>query len=100
MGSLLTIFLTLIDVAMWVIIIHAIFSWLVAFQVLNLSQPLVRQIWSILNRLTEPVYRPIRRMIPDLGGIDITPIFLILLLYFISVIACNNLGPHPSCPLG
>ncbi|MEM7508949.1 MAG: YggT family protein [Pseudomonadota bacterium] len=99
MGSFLTIFNMLIDLATWIIIIQAILSWLVAFEVLNLRQPLVSQIWTVLNRLTEPVYRPLRRMIPDLGGIDITPIFLLLILFFLQVIVCNNLGPHPSCPL-
>lgn len=99
MGSFLTIFNLLINLATWIIIIQAILSWLVAFEVLNLRQPLVYQIWSALNRLTEPIYRPLRRMIPDLGGIDITPIFAFLILIFLQVIVCNNLGPHPSCPL-
>ena len=99
MGSFLTIFNLVIDLAILIIIIQAILSWLVAFEVLNLRQPLVYQIWNGLNRLTDPIYRPLRRMIPDLGGIDITPIFAFLILTFLQIIVCNNLGPHSSCPL-
>ncbi|MBY8974872.1 YggT family protein [Rhodobacteraceae bacterium NNCM2] len=97
MGSFLTIFNFLVNIAFWIIILQAILSWLVAFQVVNLQQPLIRQIWSTLNQITEPVYRPFRRLMPDMGGMDFTPMIVLILLYFAQIIVCNNLGPHPSC---
>jgi len=74
---------TVIDLYIWVLIISAVMSWLVAFGVINTSNRFVYTILDILWRLTEPVLRPIRRMLPNLGGIDISPVILILLLYFV-----------------
>ena len=62
----------------WVIIAAVIFSWLVAFNVINPSNDFVRALWQGLNALTEPLLRPIRRMLPDMGGLDISPIILLL----------------------
>ncbi len=62
----------------WVIIAGVIFSWLVAFNVINPHNDFVRAIWQGLNALTEPLLRPIRRMLPDMGGLDISPIILLL----------------------
>lgn len=72
-----------IDVYVWVLILSAVMSWLVAFGVINTSNRFVYTVLDILWRLTEPVLRPIRRMLPNLGGIDISPVILILLLYFV-----------------
>ena len=58
-------------------------SWLISFNVLNLQQRLVRLIWEALNRLTEPIYRPVRRFMPNLGGLDITPMVIIVALLFL-----------------
>ncbi len=66
----------------WVLIIHILLSWLVAFNIINGYQPIVRKIQEVLFRLTEPVLNPIRRYMPNLGGIDISPIVLFLLLRF------------------
>jgi len=76
----------LIDVAFFFVIVHVIMSWLINFEVLNLRQPLVAQIWDGLNRLLEPVYAPIRRVMPDLGGLDLTPLVGILGLYLLDFI--------------
>jgi YggT family protein len=65
----------------FIVIAHVIMSWLINFQVLNLRQPLVAQLWDGLNRLLEPIYRPIRRMLPQTGGIDFAPLVAIFLLY-------------------
>ncbi|MEM1277887.1 MAG: YggT family protein [Pseudomonadota bacterium] len=92
MSSFLAIFNMLVNLAFWIIFIQIIFSWLIAFQVLNMSQPLVRQIWSSLNALTEPVYRPIRRVLPDLGGFDLAPMVVLLGLYSLQIIVNNNLA--------
>jgi YggT family protein len=58
-------------------------SWLVAFKVLSIQNPTVRSIWGGLERVTEPVYAPIRRIIPPLGGLDLTPMAVLLLIFFL-----------------
>jgi len=72
-----------LDLYWWIIIASAIFSWLYAFNVVNPRNQFVGTIGNILFKLTEPALRPIRRFMPDLGGIDISPIILLLLLFFV-----------------
>ena len=72
-----------IDLYIWVIIIGAVFSWLIAFNVVNTSNRFVYSVGEMLYRVTEPALRPIRRFLPNLGGIDISPVILILALLFI-----------------
>ena len=74
---------TLLGLYIWVIIIGAILSWLVAFDVVNTRNRVVYVIGDFTHRLTEPALRPIRRFVPDLGGVDISPLLLILLLFFV-----------------
>lgn len=90
MLSLLQILLLIIDVVFFLVIAQVILSWLVNFEVLNLRQPLVYQIWSGLNRLLEPIYRPIRSVLPQMGGLDLAPLVLIVGLYAIEIIIRNN----------
>ena len=90
MGSLVSILLMLITVVWWIIIIQAIMSWLISFNVLNVRQPLVYQIWSSLNRLTEPVYRPIRNFLPNMGGLDLSPLVVLIGLSILRIIIVNN----------
>lgn len=68
----------LLDVASWTIIIHMILSWLVAFNVINTSNEFVRSIWVALDRITQPVYRPVRRIMPDLGALDLSPMVVLI----------------------
>jgi len=70
----------ILQLAVWVIIIQAILSWLVAFNVVNTSSNFVRTLLTGLDRVTAPLYRPIRKVLPDFGGIDFSPIVLILLI--------------------
>jgi len=70
----------LLNVAWWIIIVQAILSWLIAFNVINTSNDIVRSIWIALDRLTEPLYRPIRRVLPDLGALDLSPMVVLLLI--------------------
>lgn len=70
----------LLGVAFTIMIVHIIMSWLINFQVLNLSQPLVYSIWDGLNRLLEPVYQPIRRMLPNTGALDLAPLVAFLII--------------------
>jgi YggT family protein len=74
---------TLITIYIWLLIAQAILSWLVGFGIINRYNRAVATIGDFLWRITEPVLRPIRRFIPDLGGIDISPVILILLLWFV-----------------
>lgn len=72
-----------LDFYVWVVIIAAVFSWLYAFNVVNARNQVVAAIGEMLYRATEPVLRPIRRIMPDLGGLDISPIILLLLIFII-----------------
>ncbi len=83
MSALVYLILRVIDLYIWVIIISAVLSWLVAFNVINTQNRFVYTVVDILWRLTEPALRPIRSVLPNLGGIDISPVILILLLLFI-----------------
>ncbi len=78
--SLFSIVIMLLNVRWWIIIIQAILSWLLAFNVLNVSSPAVRQIALALEKLTAPLYRPIRRILPDFGGIDFSPMVVLLII--------------------
>ena len=78
MQSIGQILLLLLDVAWFIMIIHIVMSWLINFLVLNLYQPIVRQIWDGLNRLLEPIYTPIRRILPNTGGLDLAPLVALL----------------------
>ena len=82
-GALLWLFNTLIGLLIFLIIVTAILSWLVAFDVINLRNPTMYRAVRTLDQLTEPMLRPIRRIMPNLGGIDISPIILLLFLEFL-----------------
>ena len=73
----------LIDLLIWIIIASAVLSWLIAFNVVNPYNQFVRSLWELFQRVTEPMLRPIRRLLPDMGGIDVSPVILILILIFI-----------------
>jgi YggT family protein len=75
-----------LDVVFFIMILHIVMSWLITFNVLNLRQPLVAQLWDGLNRLLEPVYAPIRRILPNTGAIDLAP-----LVAFLVVIALRDI---------
>ena len=83
MFALLWLINTVINLFIYVLIASAVLSWLVAFNVVNVRNPIVAQIGEVLYRLTEPVLRPIRNLLPNLGGVDISPVILILLLLFV-----------------
>ena len=74
---------TVLTVAFWIVLIHVIMHWLINFQVINLRQPFVYQLWTALNRLLDPVYRRIRQFLPNLGGLDLAPLVLVLGILFL-----------------
>jgi YggT family protein len=90
MTSLLQILLLILDLVWWIIILHVIMSWLISFNVLNRNQPFVWQVWSGLERLLEPIYGPIRRILPSMGGLDLSPIVAIIAIYAIRIVLINN----------
>ena len=89
MNALLWLFNTIIQLYIYVLIASAVLSWLVAFNVVNVRNPIVSQIGEFLYRVTEPALRPIRNLLPNLGGVDISPIILILLLLFAQKLATD-----------
>ncbi len=94
MRALLDIFLLILQLYTYVIIIVAILSWLIAFNVINIYNDFVRSIWNALNALTEPLLRPIRQMLPNLGGIDISPVVLIILIWLLEDIIQRYIYPN------
>ena len=83
MYSVLMLIDRIIDLYVWVIILSAVLSWLVAFDIVNMRNRFVYLVGDMLNRLTEPVYRPVRRFLPDMGGLDLSPLIVILGLWFL-----------------
>jgi YggT family protein len=82
----------LIDLYTYIIIAGVVMSWLMAFGVINSSNPMVRSIWEALNAVTEPLLGPIRRALPNMGGIDISPIVLLLGCYFVQSVVLPNIA--------
>jgi len=82
----------LITLYTWIVIASVILSWLMAFNVVNAYNPFVRTLWNALNAVTEPLLRPIRRIMPDLGGIDLSPIILLLGCYFVQSVVIPSIA--------
>jgi YggT family protein len=94
MRALLLLIDTVITIYIWLLIAQAVLSWLVAFGVANRHNRAVATIGDFLWRITEPLLRPIRRVLPDLGGIDISPVILILLLWFLRNLLNEDIAPY------
>jgi YggT family protein len=99
-SALLFLIDSLIQLAIFLVIVTAILSWLVAFDVINLRNPTLYRIVRTLDALTEPMLRPIRRMLPNLGGIDISPIILLLLLQALRILVDRTLAPLAGGAIG
>jgi len=93
MNALVKVIDLALNLYLYVIIGMAVMSWLIAFDVVNIRNDMVRSIWNALNALTEPVLRPIRRILPNLGGIDISPIIVIFIIYFLQQLLHDNFAP-------
>jgi YggT family protein len=91
LGPLIQILIIALNIYVWMVIASAILSWLVHFGVINTRNQFVSMIGEFLWRVTEPALRPIRRFMPNLGGIDISPIILILIIYFVQMVLQNIL---------
>ncbi|KNX43253.1 MAG: YggT family protein [Roseovarius sp.] len=90
MQSLFQILMLLLDIVWFFILAHVIMSWLINFQVLNLQQQFVAQIWYGLNRLLEPIYSRVRQFLPPMSGIDLAPLVVLVAVYALRIILINN----------
>ena len=93
MRSILTIILLILDIYIWLLIAAAVLSWLIAFNVVNTRNQFVAMVVDFLYRITEPVLRPIRNMMPSLGGIDISPVIVILIIILIKDVIVRYIYP-------
>ena len=94
MRALLDVILLVLQIYIWLLIAAAVLSWLIAFGVVNTRNQAVAMIADFLYRITEPALRPIRRILPHLGGIDISPVILILIIYFIQEVIIRYIYPY------
>ncbi len=94
MRAILDIVLLVLQIYIWLLIASAVLSWLVAFNVVNTRNPVVSAIGDFLYRITEPVLRPIRNAMPNLGGIDVSPVILILIILLIENVIVRYIYPN------
>jgi len=92
MQSLFQILMLILDVVWFFIIAHVIMSWLISFQILNLHQPFVGQVWTTLQRLLEPIYGPVRRILPPMQGLDLAPLVVLVGVFALRIILVNNMA--------
>ena len=94
MRALLDVLMLALQLYVWLLIASAVMSWLVTFGVVNMRNDVVRTIWNFLYQVTEPALRPIRRFLPNLGGIDISPVILLLLIFLLEDIIERYVYPY------
>ena len=94
MVPLIGFIVLVIDLYIWVVIAGAILSWLIAFNVVNTQNRFVYSVADMLYRITDPALRPIRRVLPNLGGIDISPVILILIIFLIERVIIYYIYPN------
>ncbi len=94
MRAVLDVVLLALQIYVWLLIASAVLSWLIAFNVINTRNQFVSTVWDALYRVTEPVLRPIRERLPNLGGLDISPIILLLIIYFIQSVIIRYIYPN------
>ena len=91
MIALLQTISMLLNLVWWVFLIMIIMSWLISFNVINTRNQFVASVWRILNQITEPILRPIRRIIPPVGGLDLSPIIVFVIIFFLQSFIANDL---------
>jgi YggT family protein len=94
MRAVIDVFLIVLQLYIYLLIAQAVLSWLIAFNVVNVRNQFVAMVWDFLYRITEPLLRPIRNIMPNLGGIDISPVILILLIILIERIIIYYIAPN------
>ena len=96
MCGIFQVIFVLITALWWIIIIQAIMSWLIAFNVINTYNDFIRTVWTALDRMTQPLYRPIRRILPDFGALDLSPLVVLLAITIINRIVADY-GAQYGC---
>jgi YggT family protein len=91
MFAIINLIHMVIQLVIWLLIINAILSWLIAFDVINRRNQVVDAVWTFTTRLSEPLLRPIRKVIPLIGGVDLSPMVLVLLLLFLDTLVVSDL---------
>ena len=91
MIALLQTISMLLNLVWWVFLIMIVMSWLISFNVINTRNQFVASAWRILNQVTEPILRPIRRIIPPVGGLDLSPIIVFVIIFFLQSFIANDL---------
>ena len=94
MRAVLDVIMIALNLYIWILIASAVLSWLIAFNVINTRNQFVATVWDLIYRITEPVLRPIRERLPNLGGLDISPIILLLIIYFIQSVIVRYIYPN------
>ncbi|RDJ22626.1 YggT family protein [Bosea caraganae] len=94
MRAVLDVVMLALNLYWWILIISAVLSWLIAFNVINTRNQFVATVWDMLYKMTEPVLRPIRERLPNFGGLDISPIIVLLLIVFIQSVIVRYLYPN------
>lgn len=94
MRAVLDLILLVLQIYWYVVLVMIVMSWLVAFNVVNTRNQFVYQIWKILNQLTDPVLRPIRRVLPAFSGLDLSPLVLFVIIFFIERVIDLYIYPY------
>jgi len=94
MRAFLDVILLVLDLYWYIVLAMIIMSWLIAFNVVNTRNQFVNQVWRILNQVTEPVLRPIRRVMPNFSGLDLSPLILFIIIYFIKQVIILYIYPN------
>ena len=92
MVSIVQIIFLILNIVWFLVLAQVIMSWLINFGILNTGQPAVVQIWQSLNKLLEPIYGPIRRVVPSFGGLDLAPLVVLIGIKAIEIIVGNNMS--------
>jgi len=90
--ALFDIAIYLLSILSWIVIAQVILSWLIAFNVINLQSGFVRSLVDLIDRITRPLYRPIRRIMPDMGGLDLSPFVLLVTIYILQRVLVGVAG--------
>ncbi len=93
MLAVVQVVLLILNILWWIIIVSAILSWLLAFNILDYRNNFVRTVSDTLYRMTEPLYRPIRRILPNLGGLDLSPLVVLIAIFFIQQLIYIYVAP-------
>ena len=93
MRAVLDVVMLALNIYTWILIASAVLSWLIAFNVVNTRNQFVSTVWDTLYRVTEPVLRPIRERMPNLGGLDISPVILLLIIFFLQSVIVRYIYP-------